>query len=67
MSRCALPQDHALARIVERALGDAKAAGLDESGRRHRAVQAVMAARPDISASTAVVFVTKLIDNETSG
>lgn len=67
MSRCALPHDHALARIVERALGDAKAAGLDDSGQRHRAAQAVMAARPDISASTAVAFVAKLLDDEASG
>lgn len=57
MSRCALPQDHALARIIERALGDAKAAGLDEMGQRHRAVQAVMAARPDLSASSVFALV----------
>ena len=59
MSLCALPQDHALARIIERALGDAKAAGLDDMGQRHRAVQAVMAARPDMSASAAFALVSR--------
>lgn len=59
MSRCALPQDGALARIIERALGDARAAGLDEMGQHHRAMQAVMAARPDLSAAAAVALVVR--------
>lgn len=59
MSRCAMPQDHALARIIERALGDARAAGLYVMGQQHRAVQAVMAAMPDLSTTTAFALVVR--------
>lgn len=62
MSRCAMPKDHALARIIERALGDARAAGLDQMGQHHRAVQAVMAARPDLSAASAFALVTRGVE-----
>lgn len=62
MSRCAMPQDHALVRIIERALGDARAAGLDVMGQQHRAVQAVMTARPDLSAISALALVVRGVE-----
>jgi hypothetical protein len=62
MSRCALPQDHALARVIERALGDAKAAGLDEIGQRLRAAQAIMSARPDMTAASAVALIIRGVE-----
>jgi hypothetical protein len=63
MSRCAMPHDQALARIIARALGDARAAGLDVMRQRQRALQAVMAARPDLSAAAALTFVDRSVGN----
>lgn len=62
MSRCALPQDYALARVIERALGDAKAAGLDEIGQRLQAAQAVMSARPDMTTASAVALIIRGVE-----
>ncbi len=54
------PVDDDLIRIIAQALADAREKGLDYIGQTKHAVRAVLAVRPDMTASDALVQVNKL-------
>ncbi|HTH16782.1 MAG TPA: hypothetical protein VL974_09030 [Magnetospirillum sp.] len=60
MKMCALPDDAALERLMLRALGDARAAGLSGHAARLRAAQAVLAARPDLNPAQAMGLIVRV-------
>ncbi len=51
--------DDDVARIIAQALADAREKGLDHIGQTEHAVRTVLAARPDMSASDALVQVNR--------
>ncbi len=51
--------DPDLERVIRQALADAKAAGKDYQGQTETAVRAVLQARPDMTASDALVAATR--------
>ncbi|WP_096701798.1 hypothetical protein [Magnetospirillum sp. 15-1] len=51
------PEGGFLARVIHVEMDDAHAVGLDQLGATQRAVQVVMAVRPDLSASEALKLV----------
>ncbi len=53
------PMDESLTRIIAQALADAREKGLDHIGQTEHAVRVVLAARPDMTASDALVQVNR--------
>ncbi len=52
--------DESLTRIIAQALADAREKGLDDFGQTEHAVRAVLAVRPDLTASDALWQVERL-------